>query len=79
MYGSAHPQAMRFLRAPKHHLTCSTIWPGVRLPYKPMRPVKQNWQFMAQPTWLDTQSVMRPLPPCSRTMGIKTVSTCIEH
>ena len=31
---------------------------------------------MAQPTWLETQRVMRALVPASRTTGISTVSTC---
>lgn len=39
-------------------------------------PVKQNWQFMAQPTWEETHSVTRALVPPSRTTGINTVSTC---
>ena len=32
---------------------------------------------MAQPTWLDTHSVVRGLAPAERTMGISTASTAI--
>jgi len=40
-----------------------------------MRPVKQNWQFMAQPSWLLTQMVMRSFCPWRREMGMSTAST----
>ena len=40
-----------------------------------MRPVKQNWQFIAQPTWDDTQTVTRGRLPPRRSTGMSTVST----
>ncbi len=42
---------------------------------RPMRPVKQNWQFIAQPTWDDTQTVTRGRLPPRRRTGMSTVST----
>lgn len=39
--------------------TCSTIWAVLRLPCRPMRPVRQNWQFCAQPTCEEMHSVVR--------------------
>mmetsp|Transcript_37399 Transcript_37399/g.62961 ORF Transcript_37399/g.62961 Transcript_37399/m.62961 type:complete len:205 (-) Transcript_37399:677-1291(-) len=57
--------AMRFAST-----TCSTICSVVRFPRSPMRPVKQNWQFIAQPTWLEMHTVRRPLGA-----GIITAST----
>ena len=41
---------------------------AVRLPLQPCLPVMQNWQFILQPTWQDTQRVPRS------SSGIKTVS-----
>ena len=39
--------------------TCSTISPWVSWRWKPAWPVAQNWQAMAQPAWVDTQTVTR--------------------
>ena len=39
--------------------TCSTISPGRRLRSKPAWPVAQNVQAIAQPAWLETQTVAR--------------------
>jgi hypothetical protein len=40
--------------------TCSTISPVVRLRSNPAWPVAQKPHAMAQPAWLDTQTVVRP-------------------
>ena len=42
---------------------------------RPILPVKQNWQFMAQPTWDEMHRVVRGRRPWLRTTGISTVST----
>ena len=55
---------------------CSTIWAVDRLARSPMRPVKQNWQFCAQPTCELTHSVVRARAPASRrSTGMITAST----
>ncbi len=39
---------------------------GGKIALHPERAVRQNWQFTAQPTWLDTQIVARQyrVPSC---------------
>src|SRR5215831_202196 len=37
--------------------TCPAISPAVRFRCSPSFAVRQNWQFTAQPTWLETQVV----------------------
>ena len=39
--------------------TCSTISPADMWRRKPACPVAQNWQAMAQPAWVETQTVTR--------------------
>ena len=40
-------------------ITCATISCGLRLRFKPIRPVAQNEHLSAQPTWLEMQNVSR--------------------
>jgi len=54
---------------------CSTICAADSCARRPRRPVRQNWQFMPQPTWLLTHSVVRGRPPARRTIGMSTAST----
>ena len=54
---------------------CSTICAADSCARRPRRPVKQNWQFMPQPTWLLTHSVVRGRAPPPRTIGMSTAST----
>ena len=54
---------------------CSTICAADSCARRPRRPVRQNWQFMPQPTWLLTHSVVRGLAPPLRTIGMRTAST----
>ena len=39
--------------------TCSTISPSVRCRWNPAWPVAQNWQAMAHPACVETQTVTR--------------------
>ena len=39
--------------------TCSTISPADRWRRNPACPVAQNWQAMAHPAWVETQTVTR--------------------
>ena len=39
--------------------TCSTISPSLRWRWNPAWPVAQNWQAMAHPAWVETQTVTR--------------------
>ena len=39
--------------------TCPAISPAVRFRRIPSFAVRQNWQFTAQPTWLEMQMVAR--------------------
>ena len=55
--------------------TCSTICAVLRLPCRPMRPVKQNWQFCAQPTCEEMQSVVRGRLELGLDTGMITAST----
>lgn len=55
--------------------SCSMICAAVRLPRRPILPVWQNWQFIAQPSCEETHNVSRGLEPCSRMMGMRTAST----
>ncbi len=47
------------LRSSSTAATWPTISPAVRLRCRPSSAVRQNWQFTAQPTWLETQMVAR--------------------
>ena len=55
--------------------TCSTICAVLRFPCRPMRPVKQNWQFCAQPTCEEMQSVVRGRLELGLDTGMITAST----
>ena len=43
-------------------ITWPTISPALRLRFTPSNAVRQNWQFTAHPTWLETQIVDRRQP-----------------
>ena len=47
---------------------------AIHSPIRPILPVRQNWQFIAQPTCEDTQMVIRRRSPASLMTGISTVS-----
>mmetsp|Transcript_917 Transcript_917/g.2191 ORF Transcript_917/g.2191 Transcript_917/m.2191 type:complete len:411 (+) Transcript_917:40-1272(+) len=70
--GVLSPTEARYRRA---STSCSTICAVRRFPPSPIRPVRQNWQFMAHPSWLETQSVMRSFRPELRRIGMSTAST----
>ena len=53
---SPHPSARQRRAA---ITTCSTISPALSCRLKPASPVAQNLQAMAQPAWLETQTVAR--------------------